>query len=136
MKIALLLIVLLASLCSAQYQAQSKRSVIDLCWYGNSDTSCVYILYYRPFYGSDTTWRLLTTTKNQSISLSRNGLNKYVVFGVRAAVRGDTSDMHSSLDSTACQVEGATCDSCPQQGGWYVNFRTLPPIWFKAHTKK
>jgi hypothetical protein len=94
---------------------------MTLVWCSDVDTSAKYLVYFREISGTDTTWKLIGYTK-QKLSVIIRGTKKNTAFGIRTIYGSDTSDMASSLDTTACNSLGASCDSCSQIAPWYMNW--------------
>lgn len=120
----LTLLVLATCMCAAQSKHTTEEPTATVCWEGYTDTSATYVVYFRNFAGEDTTWNLLGTTKETEYTVTKSG-KKSVVFGVRGVIAGDTSDLHSSLDSTACNVGG--CAAACTNGPWYLFWKIKKP---------
>ena len=117
---------LLVSVCAciAQSRHVTDSVNVNICWNGSPDTSAVYLLFYRNYTG-DTTWNALGSTKLTSFTLTKTS-KKIVIFGVRTVLYNDTSDFHTSLDSTACNST-VSCSSCSQSGAWYLQWKVKKP---------
>jgi hypothetical protein len=116
-----LLIFLLCCACISQTRETTDSTSVTVCWSNSTtDTAASYVVYYRNYTG-DTTWKVAGTTKQKEFVLSKPNM-KAIVFGVRTIMYNDTSDMHTSLDSTAC-TDGV-CEGVCVQGPWYL--RWLP----------
>jgi hypothetical protein len=121
-----LYLIVLAGVCMAQTKHVTDSATVNLCWTPNPDTSAVYFVYYRNYTG-DTTWWNIGSTKMANFSVIK-ATKKVVVFGVRTYLpaAADTSDLHTSLDSTACNAS-TSCSSCSLQGPWYLQWKVKKP---------
>jgi hypothetical protein len=117
----------------AQSRHLTDSATVTICWTGTADTSAKYLVYYRTYGDAvDTLWRAIGTTKVTQLTFSKTN-KKMVAFGVRTIIGNDTSEMHSSLDSTACATAGP-CDACATLGSWYLIWKIKRPI--KMNEKK
>jgi hypothetical protein len=118
----MLLLSALSVQCFSQVRKDADSTALGMCWSSNLDTSARYLVYYRYYQqGPDTNWNYVGITKSKEFYVPKGSLKGKLAFGVRSVWNNDTSDIHSSMDSTACLSEG-TCDSCRTQGSWYANW--------------
>jgi len=123
-------LLIFASACISQTRLSSESPIVSLCWDNvSTDTAGVFLLYYREYPKSvagDTLWNYITSTKKTLCDVQINN-KKSVIFGVRLVIRGDTSLMHSSLDSSACSSLAGCESACTLPGPWYLNWPINKP---------
>jgi hypothetical protein len=133
MKKILLLLLCICCACVSQTRKPTDSMTATLCWTGYPDTAASYLLSWRNFDGPDTAWKIIGITKFTEYTMQK-GAMKRVIFGARTILRGDTSDIHTSLDSTAC-LDGACTEACTQ-GGWYLDWKLKRPSKIKMREPK
>lgn len=126
-----MVIIALACACASQTKITTDSTTTTLCWTGTTDTAASYILYYRDYVGSDTSWKVIGTTKKQEYTLTK-GSRRQVVFGVRCVLYYDTSEMHLTTDSTACLDRSACGLACAIPGGWFLDWKLRRPHGIKV----
>lgn len=124
-------LLLLAVCCVGQQKIVTNLQSATICWEGNKDTESLFLLYYRDYLppessteAPDTTWHLLGITKEMQFTFNKDA-KRIIALGVRTVLYGDTSELHSSLENTAC-LSGA-CDVCSQYGAWYLMWKNEKP---------
>lgn len=113
--------------CFSQIRKPQDSSLLTVCWTGSPDTfQTSYIVYYKYYQNSDTSWKFLGNTKLSQFTLNKGSIKGSIILGVRTINYTDTSDMHASTDTTACVTPGCGPD-CVANGGWYVDWHTKKP---------
>lgn len=128
-KILLLLMVIVLA-CDSQHVKSTYDDSVAICW--SVDSGCTSIVYQKA-YDSDGAveigeWKTLGATTDTFLRVYRNGLQS-VIFGVRSFYQGDTSEMHTTLDSTACITDSD--NQCLEQGWWVLKWSVLKPKLLK-----
>lgn len=127
-RFALLLLVLFVGTGFSQVRKDENRPSITLCWHTALDTSARYMMYFNRYQSGDTAWRLITVTKNKSLEVAKEGFKGDIAFGVKTIYYGDTSLMHTSLETTACVSSiNNLCDTNCTSGAWYLSWRVGKP---------
>jgi hypothetical protein len=117
--------------CAAQTRVDKRETVSTVCWEQNDSVAGLkYVLFYKQYQTTDTTWKFLSTADKALCTVTRPGFGKYVL-GVASIFRDDTSEIHSSLDSTAC-LSGACGGECTELGAWYINWRITGPKFLRV----
>jgi hypothetical protein len=124
---AMLLSIMFSSIqCFAQVKQEQDSTYLGLCWSSNLDTTARYLLYYKPYQSLDTNWYYIGSTKSKDYYVPKGNIKGKLIFGVKSVWYNDTSEMHMSLDTTACASGNVCGDSCTQ-GGWYANWHVQKP---------
>jgi hypothetical protein len=118
-------IALLFCLCISQTKITKESVSTTLCWVSDPAPDVKYIIVQRG-YPTDTGWALAGITDATEFKLLK-GSQPDIVIGVRVICGGDTSEIHSSLDSTACSVNGQCGDECTANGPWYLHWKIGKP---------
>lgn len=125
-----LLLLFAFSLSFSQTKKDEDATTLTLCWNSSLDTAAEYLVYYNK-YTTDTTWRLLGSTKQKSFDIAKQSFKGNIAFGVRTVYYSDTSALHTSLETTAC-VSGNNCDTTCTSGAWYVSWHIRKPDRIKV----
>jgi len=120
-----LMILVISCMCFGQKTIVVEDVKSLICWEPSSDSSATYLVYQKEFKNNpdlQVPWVFVGTTKDPAIMVKRDK-TKNVVYGVSYILYGDTSIIHSSLDSTACLDSSLTCTGdCSKTGAWYVSY--------------
>ena len=102
-------------------------SNITLCWNADSmDGISTYVIYQRIHSNENNLdWNEIGITNETKFNINRPGYEKYD-FAVSRVIDSDTSEIHTSLDSTACRF-GCGKD-CEIRGPWFVRFVKKTPF--------
>jgi hypothetical protein len=130
--IAFLMLGVLCVSCFAQLKKNEDRQNITLCWYTSYDTTARYLIYFNRYNSTDTVWRYMGITKDKIFTVAKESFKGDIAFGVKAVYKDDTSSMHTSLDSTACKISNAACDTTCTSGPWYISWHLKKPSSISA----
>ena len=123
-------VLILFCLCSSQHQIVTESSQVTVCW-DMPDTGGSYSVFWRNYSGVDTTWKALGVVDTNFIIVDK-GTKKEVIFGVRWLIDGDESDMHTSLDTTACFIADSCMAACDSTYSWYLDWNIAKPTAIKV----
>lgn len=115
------LLLLLITVAFSQTELTTENTQVKLCWEGLAEDSAYYNLYYYNLSEPAPVWKPFTSTRDSSIIIDKIG-QQQVVFGVQTVLFGDSSEIHSSLDTNACLVS-VDCSSCDSTGAWYLKWK-------------
>jgi hypothetical protein len=122
-----ILMLALSIQCFSQIRKDEDSTALGVCWSSDLDTTARYLVYYRYYQqGPDSTWYYLGITKLKEYYIPKGILKGKLAVGVRSVWNSDTSQMHASLDSTACAT-GNVCGDVCTQGAWYVDWHIKKP---------
>ena len=127
--IVLLCIMFSSIQCFSQVRDVHDSTYLGLCWTTNLDTSARYILYYKAYQTSDTNWYFIAKTTTKDCYIEKGNLKGKLIFGVKSIWHNDTSEMHMSIDTTACLPTGpgSQCGEGCTNGGWYIDWHIQKP---------
>lgn len=125
-------ILLLTCLCFPQTKKTFTKDTVTLCWSELSNEQNVkYVLYYRKH--NTVNWIKILDTNVVECKVKRPEYGE-IDFGVTYVLNNDTSEIHCSLDSTAC-LDAECSNDCSVSGGWYVKFSLDKPSGIRIISK-
>lgn len=133
MKLTLLLCVsAIIFMCAAQNVIQTEKSDIDICWQRDTlnPPGGRYIVMCKQYQTADTTWRYLSESNQNIANVQRPGYGKYII-GVAVVFNGDTSEISTSIDSSAC-LSGGCGDVCETIEPWIIWWRFGGPKYIRV----
>lgn len=124
----LLLVFILFLFCYAQKEVPKVVDKATICW-NNEIAADKYLVYQRNISTAQEQWELLGITTTNEFEIIRPSYDRFEL-GVRAVYGPDTSAIHSSLDSTACE-DMEDCGACNVAGGWYIYWIDGKPAFIR-----
>jgi hypothetical protein len=128
-----LLLLLITFSCTAQTKVKREQVETDVCWSTPeyAPDGIRYVLLYRKYQVNDSVWKFLADADKNIATIRRPFFGK-AELGVASVYNGDTSEIHSSLDSTACLESNRCNEPCLLSGPWFIYWSVSGPKFIRV----
>lgn len=124
--VKIIFLLLLSVSVYSQEIREFSKSEVTLCW--DYEDSAQFIVYFKD-HGSNN-WRKIAVTNERFATIQIPGTGSYD-YGVAAVTGAYTSEIHSSLDTTAC-IDTLCGEDCTDNKPWFLKFFIAEPKYLRV----